>query len=90
VTLESKPKDVRLEDWLAERVARLEADAEKQRGEIYKLNRTVEGLQQELRKAANFKHDSLEQRVLGVQFLLGKAAEYAGRELRSRRNGRRG
>jgi hypothetical protein len=53
--------------------------------QVREMNRAVVGVQEILRKAANFKHDDLEKRLDGIQFLLAKAAEYAPRQQRKGR-----
>lgn len=48
--------------------------------EVREVNRALVGVQEVLRKAANFKHDDIEKRIDGIQFLLAKAAEYTPRQ----------
>jgi uncharacterized coiled-coil protein SlyX len=65
---------------LEERVADLEARVRQQ-------DRTLVGVQNELRRAARYKHEDLPTLIAGIQVLLEKAAEYQGREQRRRRHG---
>lgn len=58
-------------------------DLEKQ---VRELNRALVGVQELLRKAGKFEHIDPEKRVMGIQVLLAKAAEYTPRP---QRNGRR-
>jgi len=55
------------------------------RRQVRENNRALVGVQEVLRKAANFKHDDLEKRLDGIQFLLAKAAEYSPRPQRKGR-----
>ncbi len=52
---------------------------------VNELEETVTKLQEELRKAANFKNDDPNKLVEGIQFLLGRAATVKARERGRRR-----
>lgn len=47
---------------------------------VRELNRTIVGIQNMLRSAANFKHDDPQKQIEGMQILIAKAAEYQPRK----------
>lgn len=52
---------------------------------VAELEETVNKLQEELRKAANFKHEDPKTLLEGIQFLLGRAATVKPRQRNRRR-----
>lgn len=53
---------------------------------VRELNRTVVGMQNALRRAANFKHDDPQKQIEGMQILIEKAADYTPRTQGRRRS----
>jgi len=52
---------------------------------VVELEETVNKLQEELRKAGNFKHEDPNKLIEGIQFLLGRAATVKPRQRTRRR-----
>jgi hypothetical protein len=52
---------------------------------VRELNRTVVGMQNALRSAANFKHEDPQKQIEGMQILIARAAEYQPRPQGRRR-----
>lgn len=56
--------------------------------EIRVLNRTLTGMRNFVKIAAEYQNDDLEKRLDGIQAALAQAAKYEPRQIKGRRNGR--